>query len=80
MADEERKVKYVPVFIPEDSLNEWEKGKTVTVNGVTYVIPVGETVEVPYFVAEVVNNWLSEQKRIKAEYKKRMKELEEAFK
>ena len=49
-------VKYVSVLIPEDTMNEWEKAKTVTVNGVTYVIPVGEPVEVPEFVAEIVND------------------------
>ena len=73
-------VKYVQVFIPEDALNEWEKAKTVTVNGVMYAIPVGEPVDVPEFVAEVVNNWLAETKKAKEDYKKRMKELEEAFK
>lgn len=78
MAD--KNVKYVPVFIPEDALNEWEKAKTVTINGVTYVIPVGETVEVPEPVAEVIKNWQAETKKAKEEYKKRMKELEEAFK
>ncbi|MDD2297295.1 MAG: hypothetical protein PHX79_05720 [Sphaerochaetaceae bacterium] len=72
-------VKYVPVFIPEDALNEWEKAKTVTINGVTYVIPVGVTVDVPETVSEVVKNWLTETKKAKEEYKKRMKELEEAF-
>ena len=77
---EEKKVKYVPVFIPEDALNEWEKAKTVTINGVTYVIPVGETVEVPEPVAEVIKHWPAERKKAKEEYKKRMKELEEAFK
>ena len=77
---EEKKVKYVPVFIPEDALNEWEKAKTVTINGVTYVIPVGETVEVPEPVAEVIKNWQAETKKAKEEHKKRMKELEEAFK
>ena len=40
-------VKYIQVLIPEDTMNEWEKAKTVTVNGVTYVIPVGEPVDVP---------------------------------
>ncbi len=69
-------VKYVAVFIPEDALNEWEKAKTVTVNGVTYSIPVGESVEVPFFVAEIVNNWLIEDKKAKESYKKRMKELD----
>lgn len=73
-------VKYVPVFIPEDALNEWEKAKTVTINGVVYAVPVGESVEVPAPVAEVINNWLTETKKAKEEYKKRMKELEEAFK
>jgi len=73
-------VKYVPVFVPEDALNEWEKAKTVTINGVTYVIPVGETVNVPDFVADVVNNWLSAVKKAKEDYKKRMKELEDEFK
>jgi len=73
-------VKYVRVFIPEDALNEWEKAKTVTINGVIYAIPVGESVEVPDFVADVVENWLAETKKAKEEYKKRMKELEDAFK
>ena len=73
-------VKYVPVFIPEDSLNEWEKAKMVTINGVTYTIPVGETVEVPDFVAEVVNEFLANQKKSKDEHKARMKELEEGLK
>lgn len=77
---EEKRVKYVPVFIPEDALNEWEKAKTVTVNGVMYAIPVGEQVDVPDFVAEVINNWLASIKKAKEDYKKRMKELEEAFK
>jgi len=76
----EKTVKYVPVFVPEDALNEWEKAKTVTVNGITYVIPVGETIDVPDFVAEVINNWLSSVKKAKEDYKKRMKELEDAFK
>lgn len=73
-------VKYVPVFIPEDSLNEWEKAKMVTINGITYTIPVGETVEVPDFVAEVVNEFLANQKKSKDEHKARMKELEEGLK
>lgn len=77
---ENKNVKYVNVFIPEDSLNEWETAKTVTVNGVTYVIPTGENVEVPYFVAEVINNWLESVKKARADYKKRMKELEDSFK
>ena len=76
----ENNVKYVPVFIPEDALNEWEKAKTVTINGVTYSIPVGEEVEVPEPVAEIVKNWLSAVKKEKEEQKKRMKELEDAFK
>lgn len=73
-------VEYVPVLIPEDSLNEWEQAKTVTVNGVTYVVPIGETVKVPTFVAEVINRWISETKKAKEDYKKRMEELKEAFK
>ena len=76
----ENNVKYVPVFIPEDALNEWEKAKTVTINGVTYSIPVGEEVEVPEPVAEIVKNWLNAVKKEKEEHKKRMKELEDAFK
>lgn len=70
-------VKYESVFIPEDSLNEWEKAKTVTVNGVTYSIPVGETVEVPYFVAEIVREFLAKQKKAKEEHDERMKQLKE---
>ncbi len=70
-------VKYVQVLIPEDTMNEWEKAKTVTVNGVTYVIPVGEPVEVPYFVAEIVNDWIKNNKKAKEDYKARMKELED---
>ena len=70
-------VKYISVLIPEDSMNEWEKAKTVTVNGVTYVIPVGEPVDVPDFVAEIINNWIKNNKKSKEEYKKRMEELKE---
>jgi len=77
MAEE---TKYVTVTIPADALNEWETMKMVTVNGVDYAIPVGEPTEVPDFVAEVVNRWLSEIKKAKDAYKKRMKELEAAFK
>ena len=70
-------VKYVQVLIPEDTMNEWEKAKTVTINGVTYVIPVGEPVEVPYLVAEIVNDWIKNNKKAKEDYKARMKELED---
>ena len=58
----EKQEKYVSVLIPEDALNEWEKAKTVTINGKTYSIPVGEPVDVPESVAEVVNDWLKENK------------------
>lgn len=73
-------VKYVSVLIPEDALNEWEQAKTVTINGVIYVVPVGAPVKVPDFVAEVINQWISEVKKAREDYKKRMDELKEAFK
>jgi len=73
----EKQEKYVSVLIPEDALNEWEKAKTVTINGKTYSIPVGEPVDVPESVAEVVNDWLKENKAQKEAYKKRQKELKE---
>jgi len=76
----EVKVKYVPVFIPEDPLNDWEKAKMVTINGVTYTIPIGETVEVPDFVAEVVNEFLANQKKAKDDHKARMNALKEEMK
>ncbi len=76
----EKSVKYVPVLIPEDAMNEWEKAKTVTINGVTYSIPVGETVDVPDFVAAIVNDWIKQNKEQKEAYKKRMDELKEEFK
>lgn len=77
---EEQNVKYTPVNIPEDALNEWETTKTVTLNGVMYVIPVGQPVNVPEPVAKVVQNWLDETRKARADYKKRMEELKEAFK
>lgn len=75
----EKYVKYVPVLVPEDALNEWEQAKTVTINGVIYVVPVGVTTDAPEPVAEVINRWLAETKKAKEDYKKRMKELEDAY-
>ena len=71
MAEEKR----VPVFIPEDALNEWEEAKTVTLNGEIHSIPVGQTVYVKPEIAEIINNWLDGVKKAKADYKKRMDKL-----
>ena len=75
-----KKEGYVTITIPEDALNEWEKAKTVTVNGITYSIPVGEPVEVPEFVAEVVLRAIKNDKFFKEENRKRMEDLEKQFK
>lgn len=76
MAEEKR----VPIYIPEDALNEWETAKVVIINGEMTSIPVNQTVEVKPEVAEVIQAWLDGVKKARDDYKKRLKELEETLK
>lgn len=58
-ADRARKVK---VRLFRDS-NQYKESLFVAVNGESYMIPRGVEVEVPYYIAEVIENSLKEDQK-----------------
>lgn len=74
-SDAPEKVKRVSIFIPRAQGND-EKNLLVSVNGVNYLLPKGQTSEVPEFVAaEIQRSW-----KAQARYDQRVDELKEAAK
>lgn len=70
-----KKVKRVSIHIPRAEGND-EKNLLVSVNGVNYLLPKGQTSEVPDFVAkEIQRSWKAQNR-----YDQRMDELKNAAK
>lgn len=69
------KVNRVSIFIPRAEGND-EKNLLVSVNGVNYLLPKGQSSEVPDFVAaEIRRSWKAQTR-----YDQRIDELKEAAK
>lgn len=74
-APAEKEVKRVSIHIPRAEGND-EKNLLVSVNGVNYLLPKGQTSEVPEFVAkEIQRSWKAQDR-----YDQRMNALKDAAK